>query len=238
MCVTGCPTKPMTLQLTSKAICLIDADRNFVRFLSDYLTSQGAHVRAFHDSEDFLAAPDFDRYDFYILDLTFSGIDGVDVVSLIKGKTDAGILIVTDRLGPDAFNSGLAAGADMFLSKPVRFDQIIFALGSIHRRLHRAPIAAKTWTLKPSSRMLRAPDGQSVDLTSNECKLLGCLGASYEPILREDLAVEIDLDPENRNLDAAMYRLRRKIEQTLQQYAPFKTVHNVGYQFTGLLEIV
>ena len=42
--------------------------------------------------------------------------------------------------------------------------------------------------------------------------------------------------PDHRNLDAAVFRLRRKIEKEAGQPSPFKTIHGVGYQLAASIE--
>lgn len=124
-------------------ICIVDDDADFVSFLADYLRLRGCRCSTFTSAEELIRGGSLEDYDFFILDLGLPGIDGVELAALIRGSSNAGMLVVSGRLGPDAFNSALAAGADMFINKPVRFDQVSHAIQSIWRR-YREPRAAYT----------------------------------------------------------------------------------------------
>ena len=111
-------------------ICIIDDDADFAQFLSHFMESKGARCTAFSSAEAFLQAKSIADIQAFVIDLGLPGLDGVDLTALIRAQTDAGILVISGRMGADAFNSALAAGADMFINKPVRFDQVYNALGS------------------------------------------------------------------------------------------------------------
>ncbi|CAN1549848.1 OmpR Response regulators consisting of a CheY-like receiver domain and a winged-helix DNA-binding domain [Sphingomonadaceae bacterium] len=214
-------------------ICIVDDDQDFVGFLADYLKLRGSQCSVFWSAEALMQVGGFDQYDFFILDLGLPGIDGVDLTTLIRARSSAGILIVSGRLGPDAFNSALAAGADMFVNKPVRFDQVYHAIQSIWRRFSEPRARSSHWTISDDSAVLVSPLGQEVALTPAEGRLLQRLRtAGGEAVSRADLAdaAGIASSPDHRNLDAAVFRLRRKIEREANSPSPFRTVHGVGYQ--------
>ena len=95
-------------------ICIVDDDRDFVEFLGQYLSVRGLAATGFATAELLLRSEDIAKFDFFILDLGLPGIDGIDLITLIRARTDAGILVISGRMGPDAFNSALSAGADMW----------------------------------------------------------------------------------------------------------------------------
>lgn len=214
-------------------ICVVDDDHDFVVFLADYLKLRGSECSSFWSAEALLQEDNLDKYDFFILDLGLPGIDGVDLTTLIRARSTAGILIVSGRLGPDAFNSALAAGADMFVNKPVRFDQVYHAIISIWRRFAEPRARSGNWSISGDSAVLVSPLGLKIALTQVEGRLLQCLrAAGREAVPRSALAeaAGIASSPDHRNLDAAIFRLRRKIEREANSPSPFRTVHNVGYQ--------
>lgn len=216
-------------------ICIVDDDEEFARFLAEYLTLRGCRCVTYPSAERLMQANDMERYDFFILDLGLPGIDGVDLTSMIRGRNAAGILIVSGRLGPDAFNSALAAGADMFVNKPVRFDQVYHATQSIWRRFANPRVRSSQWTLSDDGAILTSPGGNQVSLTAVEGRLLQALfDSGARPAARGDLAMAAGIaqSADHRNLDAAVFRLRRKIERETKAPSPFKTVHGIGYQIT------
>lgn len=217
-------------------ICVIDDDEEFAQFLSQYLDLRSSQSRIFRSAEDFLASEWVNNFEFFIVDLGLPGLDGVDLTALIRARTDAGILVISGRMGPDAFNSALAAGADMFINKPVRFDQVYHAISSIWRRAPTTKVRGGNWTLDEGEAVLRAPSDRQIALSQLELRLIArLLAADGDPVSRADLvaAAEMHGGSDHRNLDAAIFRLRRKIEKESGLPAPFKTVHGLGYQFVG-----
>lgn len=219
--------------------CIIDDDVDFVNFLSEYLQSRGCQARGFHSAEDLMASGEIDRFEFFIVDLMLPGIDGVDLISLIRARTNAGILVISGRMGPDAFNSVLAAGADMFINKPIRFDQVYHSMVSIMRRVGDIRPENASWLFDEAGEMLIAPGGDCARLSPLETAMLAALRARQgEPLTRVELAEAAGISPgaDYRNLDAAMFRLRRKIERDTRQPSPIRTVHGVGYQLSAPFE--
>jgi two-component system KDP operon response regulator KdpE len=224
-----------------KKICIVDDDDDFVEFLGPYLGVRGLLTVGFANAEALLKSDKLSSFDFYILDLGLPGIDGVDLITLIRGQTSAGILVISGRMGADAFNSALTAGADMFINKPVRFDQVFNAIASVCRRTSFKSTASTPWKLDSRRSQFVSPSGSVVDLTPVELKILSSLCADINnPMSRQDLAdaAGIVQNIDDRNLDSAIFRLRRKIENGTDQPSPLKTVHGLGYQISEPVEVI
>jgi len=223
-----------------KDICVVDDDLDFVHFLAAYLNARGSRCGTYGSAEDLLKAGTLAQFDFFIIDLGLPGIDGVDLTSLIRGQSTAGILIVSGRLGPDAFNSALAAGADMFVNKPVRFDQVYHAISSIWRRLSGPKTGRSFWTIRADASAMTSPAGKVVDLSLIEGRLINFLRqVAPDAATRSQLAQNAGIAPsiDDRNLDAALFRLRRKVEAVAGCASPFRTVHGVGYQISEMIRL-
>lgn len=220
-------------------IVIVDDDKDFADFLSEYLRGKGSHVTTFSAAEQLLGLK-FD-FDFYLVDLMLPGVDGIDLIGFIRAKTAAGIVIISGRMGPDAFNAGLSAGADMYLNKPVRFDQVVHAINTVNNRLVRGGNARKpSWSLQTAENTLRDGNGVLIPLSPVEAKLIrGIASAGAAGIGRRELALlaGIEHDEERRNLDAAVFRLRKKIERATSEPAPLRTLHGVGYAVQGAIII-
>ncbi len=222
-------------------ICIVDDDRDFVEFLGQYLGARGLAAKGFATAELLLRSEDVAKFDLYILDLGLPGIDGIDLITLIRARTNAGILVISGRMGPDAFNSALSAGADMFINKPIRFDQVYNAIASVSRRMSLRIVSNLPWRLLLKRTNLVAPNGSSVSLTPVELKILHRLFKDpSEVVTRQQLseAGGIITSGDDRNLDSAIFRLRRKIEKEAAQPSPLKTVHGLGYQVSKPVEII
>ncbi|WP_292931288.1 response regulator transcription factor [Novosphingobium sp. PASSN1] len=216
--------------------CIVDDDSEFVEFLADYLRARGADALGFQSAEAFIESGRVAEFDFFIFDLNLGRIDGVDLIALIRAQTNKGILIVSGRMGPDAFNSALAAGADMFINKPVRFDQIYHAVASVARRTGVDKVKQDSpWMFDPEEGRLTSPEGAEVAISPLETRILATLyAAGTAPVPRAQfLDFSSDTQGAHRNLDAAIFRLRRKVEAETGTRPPFRTVHAVGFQMVA-----
>jgi DNA-binding response OmpR family regulator len=223
-------------------IAVIDDDEEFTRFVERYLAAVGHRVRGYISPQEFLAEPEALCCDIFLVDLMLPGLDGIDLVSMIRASGEAGIIVVSGRMGPDAFTTALAAGADMFINKPVRADQLAQAIASLSRRLgEKAPPAAAGWILNLTAGALMAPSGDVIKLGQLEQRILAVLAQYGEKgCNRSDLAKTAQVAPsaDDRNLDAAMFRLRRKIETRTGKTSPVLTLHGKGYALSSPMSVV
>lgn len=233
-----CGPLPMSESKLPERVCVVDDDVDFANFLTRYIEAQGLKTACFFSAEDFLKSSSIGEFDFFIIDLGLPGLDGVDLISMIRARNHAGILVVSGRLGPDAFIAALSAGADMVLNKPVRFDQVFHAIQSISRRLP-SPSAKTTsraqWSITADGNTLVSPGGERIPLTPVETRLINRLRQdALIPVSRTDLTLAAGISGEaaQRNLDATIFRLRRKIEQKAKSPAPLRTSHGIGYQLS------
>lgn len=221
-----------------ESVCIVDDDADFVAYLERYLNARNCKVLSFSSAEAFLNDPGAMKCRFFLIDLTLPGADGVDLIALIRAKSNAGIVVISGRMGPDAFSNALATGADMFINKPVRFDQVYQAILSVARRINGDQSGRSYWTFNARASVLISPSGQQASLTKTENKLISqLLENPGEPVARNELAdaASIAYHKDDRNLDAAMFRLRRRIEQQTSEAAPLKTVHGIGYATVNVL---
>lgn len=220
-------------------LAVIDDDREYAEYLSKFLEQRGVSVHVFSDSDEFLTARDAYEFDFYVVDLTLPGVDGVDLIRLIRRKGAAGIVSVSGRVGADVFESVLRAGADMYLMKPVRFEQVALAIEAVQRRVESGRSQAAVWRLDRAAHKIIAPDGARIELSDNDMALVECfVTAGGATVTRATLCERLGRDPAaeaDNLLHAAIYRLRRRIERATVSTVPLHSEPNVGYTFRGTL---
>jgi DNA-binding response OmpR family regulator len=221
-------------------LALVDDDPDHTQFLGQYLRDQGVQVDVFADSNDLLTLSTPYDYDFYVVDLMLPGVDGVDLIKLLRRRTEVGVVVVSGRLAPDVFEQVMTAGADMYLAKPVQFEQVLLAIKAVRRRIGSRGGLAQVWKLDRRARQLLAPDGARVDLSSADVAVMECmLEAGSEPVTREALQQRLGLEAEagsTDGLNAIIFRLRRRIERATPEALPLQTKSRVGYVFKAPLE--
>ena len=223
-------------------IALVDDDIEFSEYLSQYLRALGSRVQTFPDSNDLLAHSAPYDYGFYVVDLMLPGVDGVDLIKVLRRRSDVGVLVVSGRLAPDVFKQVISAGADMYLAKPVNFEQVALAIGAVQRRAKMSNPTAATWKLDRRARQLVAPDGARVDLSDTDLAVMDCLvEAKGAVVSREVLRARLGHAPTDDTPDginATIYRLRRRIERATPAIVPLQSKSRVGYVFRAPLNSI
>lgn len=222
-----------------RSLALVDDDTEYTEFLAEHLQAKGVNVHRYADSSDLLADLAPWQHEFYVVDLMLPGVDGAELIRILRKRTDAGVLVVSGRLGPDVFAEVIHAGADMYLAKPVTFEQVELAVKAVHRRIMTTARTATAWKLDAARSQLTAPDGAVVELGGTDLLLMQCfLRALGETVTREQLREQLGLPAaaeSDNNLHASIYRLRRRIERATLIAVPLQSQQRVGYVFRAPL---
>lgn len=225
-----------------KTLALIDDDQDYSEDLSRYLRERGVAVDTFADSNDLLAHADPYAYDFYVTDLMLPGVDGADLIKVLRQRTNSGVLVVSGRLAAETFKQVITAGADMYLTKPVQFEQVALAVEAVCRRAVAMDPTQSVWRLDRRVGQLIAPDGARVDLSDADRSLMECfVEAKGEVVSRETLLQRLGRADETEasgGLNATVFRLRRRIERATPATVPLQTKSGVGYAFRAPLKAI
>lgn len=224
-----------------KTLALIDDDAEYSEFLAQFLQEHEIAVSRYDDSNALLAAPEAFSFEFYLVDLMLPGVNGVELIKILRRRTDAGIVVVSGRLGPEVFREVITAGADMYLVKPVQFEQVALAIAAVQRRVVKPSAADAVWKLERSSGELVAPDGTRIQLSEADRQVMECFAAAGgEPVTRETLLNKLGREvPEGDDgLSATIYRLRRRIERATPTLVPLQSKSRVGYVFRAPLQLI
>jgi two-component system, OmpR family, response regulator len=222
-------------------LALIDDDHDYAEFLGEHLRGLGMDVQVFNDGNDLLADVTAFERSFYVVDLTLPGVDGLDLIKILRRRTSAGVLVVSGRLGPEVFKNVLGAGADMYLAKPIQFEQVALAIAAVQRRIGSGPAGgtAQAWKLDLRASELVAPDGARVNLSEIDRTVLQCLlQAQGQPVTRHALLERLGREPAHEGddgLNATIYRLRQRIKRATPALVPLQAKSRVGYVFQAAL---
>jgi two-component system, OmpR family, response regulator len=221
-------------------LALIDDDLEYPEYLAEHLRGLGIKVHLFRSGAELLTDEVAFHCDFYVVDLAMPGVDGLELIKILRRRTQAGVLVVSGRMGADVFRDVVAAGADMHLAKPVQFEQVALAVQAVHRRT--APQAARklpAWKLDRRAAALIAPDGAHVALSEADLHVLEALHqAAGQAVSRQDLAQRLGRSADGEGgdgLNATIYRLRQRIRKSTNELMPISAKSRVGYQFQAPL---
>ncbi|SDP28346.1 two-component system, OmpR family, response regulator QseB [Ralstonia sp. 25mfcol4.1] len=190
-----------------------------------------------HAVDWFRTGADADRaiaamhYDAVLLDLGLPDQDGVTLLSRWRNQgRQTPVVVLTARDAVQSRISGLDAGADDYLIKPVDLDELAARLRAHTRR--SAGMPEPVWRHGPleyhPAARLAVWQGKSVDLTSRESMLLELLLAHPNRVLtREflrDKLYEWEKGSESNTLEVHIHHLRRKIHPGI-----VRTLRGAGY---------
>ncbi|MEX0637286.1 MAG: response regulator, partial [Burkholderiales bacterium] len=119
-------------------VLVVDDDPDMVGFLARLLQSEGMAVETAADGAAALSLVSATSPDLVLLDVMMPGASGFDVCRLLKGDEATALIpvvLVTSLEDSESRVRGIEAGADDFLSKPVKREELIARVKTL-RRLH------------------------------------------------------------------------------------------------------
>lgn len=213
-------------------VLVVEDETALSRQLSGALTGAGYAVDCAGDGEraDFLARTE--QYDAVVLDLGLPRIDGLTVLRGWRSSgLDVPVLVLTARGSWHETVQGIDEGADDYVSKPFRMEEVLARLRALLRRSsgHIQPsIRCGAVVLDPRlARVTR--DGVPVKLTSHEFRVLSYLMHHRTRLVSQgELTEHIyaqDFDRDSNTIEVFIARLRRKLGPSL-----IETVRGLGYR--------
>jgi len=216
-------------------ILIAEDEQRIASFVERGLRSAGFAATTVSDG---VTALDYARtgdFDLLVLDIGLPAMDGFTVLRRLReAKNTIPVLILTARDSTEDTVAGLEGGADDYVAKPFRFEEL---LARIRLRLRQGGEPEVTvlehgdLSLDLRTRYVSV-DGRSVELSAREFALLETFLRNPGQVLsREQLLSRVwgyDFDPGSNVVDVYVRYLRRKIGS--QRLA---TVRGVGYRLTG-----
>lgn len=217
-------------------ILIAEDNPRIASFVEKGLRANGFTTSAVADgvtAVDYATSGDFDLA---IVDLGLPGKDGFGVIaSLRRAGVGIPVIILTARDSIDDTVAGLESGADDYMTKPFRFEEL---LARVRLRLRSSEQAPEVTVLHRGDvsldlRTRRARVGAvTVELTSREFALLEMFLRHPDQVLsREQILSHVwgyDFDPGSNVVDVYVRTLRRKIGADR-----IGTVRGMGYRLAG-----
>ncbi len=234
-------------------ILLVDDDTAILRMLSKYLCQEGFTVETATSGKQGFQSFKKGQPDIILLDITLPDEDGFFIARKIRRiDQNVGIIMVTGKKDVIDRVVGLELGADDYISKPFHLREILARIKSILRRKgvydrEASEISGRDrsgqrvnfagWTVDLMARVLTAPDGKPVSLTSGYFRLLEVFLNNPQRVLSRDKILDMVAarrwEPFDRSVDTRIRRLREKIEKNAKSPEIIKTVRGEGYIFSA-----
>ncbi|MDO9416429.1 response regulator transcription factor [Pararhizobium sp.] len=216
-------------------ILLAEDDGTIAEYVGGKLQDEGYVVDTLSRGPDVWERGETETYAAIILDL---GLPGMDGLSILKRWRESGVetpvIVLTARGSWMERVDGFDAGADDYLPKPFRAEELLARLKALLRRsgLRRAAVrAAGRFTLDDASRRVTF-DGAVLELSPLEYRMMALfIDRSDEVLTPHELAQEVqgrDDAAAKNAVEAMIARLRKKTESNA-----IETRRGFGYVLPG-----
>ena len=218
-------------------ILIAEDESRIVSFLEKGLKANGFTTTVAKDADEAINLTLSNQFDLLLLDLGLPKKDGLEVLEQLRGQGAAlPIIILTARDDINDKVAGLEGGADDYVTKPFRFEEL---LARIRLRLRNFQLQSYKnnqiiTQIKIANLILDLPtrkvilDGQEIDLAAKEFSLLETFMSHPKQVMtREQLLDRVwgfDYDPGSNIVDVYVGYLRKKLGSNV-----IRTVRGVGY---------
>jgi two-component system copper resistance phosphate regulon response regulator CusR len=216
------------------SILIADDEARISGFIDKGLRAAGFATRVAPTGPEALHLALSGEFDLLVLDVNLPGMDGFRVLEELRGSgSSMPVIMLTARVELEDTVAGLEGGADDYLGKPFRFDELV---ARIRLRMRREEAAAPTQLshrdLMLDIRTRRAHvGGAAVELSAREFALAEELVRHAGQVLsREQLLSRVwgfDFDPGSNVVDVYIGYLRQKLGP-----GRIETMRGVGYRLT------
>ena len=234
-------------------VLAVDDDADLQTVLRHYLEQAGYQFLSALNGNELSQHLNSVHPDIILLDLVLPNEDGLTLLSMIRSKSKAAVIVISGKNESVDRVIGLEMGADDYLTKPFELRELSARIKAVLRRTTQKGKSANDaaalplvkanriffngWILDRMQYQLFDEAGKTSELTSGEFKLLEALVTAPNRVLSRKQLFELtrpgDFDAFDRAIDIQIGRIRKKINDNPRSPALLKTIRGVGYMFCG-----
>jgi two-component system, OmpR family, response regulator MtrA len=220
----------------SQRILVIEDDQAIAEIVGILLRAEGFEVSYCADGNQAINAFEVVNPDLVLLDLMLPGRDGVEICRAIRETSGVPIVMLTARSDTSDVVTGLEAGADDYVIKPIKNEELIARIRARLRNLEDLTaneISVGDLVIDIAGHNVKRGD-VSIPLTVLEFKLLVTLAKRpWQVFTREKLLEDVweyQHAADTRLVNVHVQRLRAKIEIDPEHPEIVVTVRGIGYK--------
>ena len=223
--------------LKGHTILLVDDEPDILEFLSYNLKKEGFKVFSANNGEEGVKMVQQLSPSLILLDVMMPKMDGIEACQIIRKDlniTQPIIAFLTSRAEDYAQIAGFEAGADDYITKPIRPRLLISKIESLLRRIDQSKKAdgasTKNKLVIDREKFMIHLNGEEILLPKKEFELLELLASRPGKVYNRDQILSIvwgnDTIVGERTIDVHIRKLREKLGDDY-----IRTVKGVGYTF-------
>jgi two-component system KDP operon response regulator KdpE len=221
-------------------ILIVEDDIELACLVRENLQASGLQVLLAADGAAGVQLVQKHHPDLVLLDIMMPRMDGWEACRCIRAISDVPIVILSGKRDEVDKVRGLQLGADDYMVKPFSMTELLARIEAVLRRYNHSPepvhvLHIDDWLTVDRVRKQAFVDGQAVDLSDTEYKLLTCfLEEPGHVLTQQKLLTQVwgwEYADESGYLKVYIHRLRNKIEPDPQNPRYILTARGRGYYF-------
>lgn len=218
-------------------ILVIEDEISVASFIRKGLTEQSYLVDLAYDGQTGLQLVKQNEYDVIILDIILPEINGLKLCAFIREYTKSPILMLSALGTTNDIITGLDAGADDYLTKPFKFQELLARIRALMRRSNDLKLDTRfsvaDLEIDYNTKLVRRSD-KLIKLTAREFLLLQYFVKNYGILVsRSEIAEKVwdlSFDSGTNIVDVYINYLRNKLDKNYEVKL-IHTVYGMGYIF-------
>ncbi|HWU99198.1 MAG TPA: response regulator transcription factor [Oxalicibacterium sp.] len=228
-------------------IATLEDDPIESKLIHQIVTAAGHECATFHEGKTLIAALRQQVFDLLILDWHLPDMTGKDVIEWVRANVgeDIVVMFLTNRVLEENIVTGLMAGADDYMTKPIREAELSARIHALSKRIRQLPqtgamaapaintieVGIFSFDLFRKAATVR---GEPVDLKPKEFDIAVLFFQNVGQLIsRERIMEEVwgrELMMTSRTLDTHMSQVRTKLQLKLDNNVRLTTVYTIGYR--------
>jgi two-component system, OmpR family, alkaline phosphatase synthesis response regulator PhoP len=218
-------------------ILIVDDEVDILEFLSYNLRKEGFEVFTSDNGKSAVELARKHKPHLVLLDVMMPELDGIETCRQLReesGLNNILIAFLTARSEDYSQIAGFDAGADDYITKPIKPRVLVSRINALLRRMNASSDAGNASDLDGISidreKFIVNKDGKTINLPKKEFELLALLMSKPGKVfLREEILERVwggDVVVGDRTIDVHIRKLREKLGENY-----IKTIKGVGYKF-------
>ena len=225
-------------------IALLEDDPAQSDLVRLWLSGAGHICHSFDRSKEFMRVLSHDSFDLLVLDWELPDVNGDAVLAWARanGHESVPVLFTTARNEEQDIVAALKAGADDYLVKPLRKEELLARIGALVRRsggrtATRAAFQVGEFEIDPDRRLV-VRNGESIELTQKDFDLATFMFRNVGNLVSRGHILETvwGRSPElnTRTVDTHVSRLRTKLGLLPENGWRLSAIYQHGYRLEQL----
>lgn len=223
----------------NKQFLIVEDDQQILNFIQFALKTQNYKCFEASTGAEALDLIDTEKISAVILDLGLPDMDGIEIIKMVREKSQIPIIVVSARDQDQDKVEALDSGADDYLTKPFSIDELLARIRVVFR--HQSFLSNGTETIfKIGDLEINYDkhrvnlDGSEIHLTPIEYEVLELMSKNAGKVLTHNqLLKEVwgnHIDSDTQTLRVFMANIRRKIEKNPAKPRYILTEIGIGYR--------